>query len=141
MGHNNYSKFFKNTEIQEVVPVMEGQIPIEELGDNDSHVVSEELKQAVINAGGEVMRAAEPVEEVEEVEELIEEVETVTGVVSGCERLNLRKEASKDSDILSVLNKGTELVVSSEESTDEFYKVVTEAGVEGYCMKKFITIK
>ena len=135
----NYTKFSKNSNNnEEIIPEMEELIPAEQIGDNDPHVVNEELEQAVINAGGEVMRAAEPVEEVEE---LIEEVETVTGVVSGCERLNLRKEASKDSDILSVLNKGTELVVSSEESTDEFYKVVTEAGVEGYCMKKFITIK
>lgn len=135
MGHNNYSKFFKNTESEEVIPVMEDQISIEEIGDNDPHVVSEELEQAVINSGGEVMRVEAPVEET------VVEVETVVGVVSGCEKLNLREEASKDSKVLSILNKGTELVVSTEESTEDFYKVITATGVEGYCMKKFITIK
>jgi uncharacterized protein YgiM (DUF1202 family) len=131
MGHNNYSKFFKNTESEEVIPVMEDQISIEEIGDNDPHVVSEELEQAVINAGGEVMRAEEP----------IVEVETSIGVVSECDKLNLREEANKNSKVLAILNRNTELVVSVEESTEDFYKVITSSGVEGYCMKKFITIK
>lgn len=118
MGHNNYSKFFKNTESEEVNPVMEEQISIEE-------IVNEEVMKIE-----------------DSVEETIVEVETVVGVVSGCEKLNLRAEANKDSKILTILDKNTELIVDIDASTTEdFYKVITNAGVEGYCMKKFITIK
>ena len=146
MGNKNYSNFSKHFK-----------------NNNDKHVVSEELKETVLNAGGEVM-TVEPVEtnnevmegqisidEVLTIEEVVElkdeEVAEVnadgnlTGVVSGCARLNLRKEASKDSDVLLVLDKDTELVVDPTEETEEFYKVCTSSGVEGYCMKKFITIK
>lgn len=146
MGHNysNFSKHFKNN-------------------NNDKHVVSEELKETVEKAGGEVM-TVESVEEnnvpmegqisVDEIlapEEVVElkdeEVAEVnvdgnlTGVVSGCEKLNLRKEANKGSDVISVLNKDTELTVNPAESTEDFYKVCGPNGVEGFCMKKFITIK
>jgi hypothetical protein len=35
----------------------------------------------------------------------------------------------------------TELMIDENESTEEFYKVFTAAGIEGFCMKKFITIQ
>lgn len=120
----NYTKFSQNLNNTEEV--------------KEEEIILTDLADANIIDGSTVEMIEEPVEEVEEP---VEEVETVIGVVSGCERLNLRKESSKDSNILVVLNKGVELVVSPEESTEDFYKVVTEAGVEGYCMKKFITIK
>ena len=46
-------------------------------------------------------------------------------------------------DVLCVIDNGKEVTLdtSSEETFEEFYKVCTEAGIEGYCMKKFITIK
>lgn len=146
MGHKNYSNFsnhFKNN--------------------NDNHVVSEESKETVLKADEEVMTVESvetnneamegqiSVDEVLTTEEVVElkdeeiaEVNTdgsLTGIVSGCVKLNLRKEASKDSDVLLVLNEDTELVVDPAESTEDFYKVCTSSGVEGYCMKKFITIK
>lgn len=65
------------------------------------------------------------------------------GFVSGCEKLRVREKDSAESGILTVLEKGTELKVDlTEDSSDkEFYKVITPSGVEGYCMKKFITIR
>lgn len=97
---------------------------------NDTHVVSPELEEAVVNAGGEVMRIEEPTT-----------VSFTEGVVTGCEKLFVRKEANKESNSLCIINKGSEVKINSAESTEDFYKVCTAAGVEGYCMKKFISIK
>lgn len=63
----------------------------------------------------------------------------VTGTVTGCAKLNVRKEPNKESEIVSVINEGSEVVINRIKSTVEFYSVCTAAGVEGYCMKKFIT--
>lgn len=62
----------------------------------------------------------------------------VTGIVSGCIKLNVRKEPSKDAEIIAVINEGSEVVINRIKSTVEFFSVCTAAGVEGYCMKKFI---
>lgn len=122
MGHKNYSKFsqhFKNTEnnpantIEEnKTEVLEGQVSVNDItGEQNDNVI-------------------EPV------------VETVLGFVSGCEKLNMRKEPNKESDVLIILNKNTEVQVNMTESTTEdFYKVYGPNGVEGYCMKQFISIK
>jgi hypothetical protein len=32
-------------------------------------------------------------------------------------------------------------MIDEKESTEEFYKVCTAAGIEGFCMKKFIAIQ
>lgn len=63
------------------------------------------------------------------------------GVVSDCKRLNVRTKPSVDSTPACVVDVGTVLVIVPDESTEEFYKVYTETGIEGYCMKKFVTIK
>jgi hypothetical protein len=39
-----------------------------------------------------------------------------------------------------VIEQGAEVAINKEESTAEFYKVCTASGVEGFCMKKFITV-
>jgi hypothetical protein len=80
----------------------------------------------------------EVVEVVEVKEESVTEPDEVIGVVTDCVKLNVRKEPSKDSDVACELLLGTEVMIDIFESTDDFYKVITEAGVEGYCMKKFI---
>lgn len=81
-------------------------------------------------------------------DEIVEEIvnpkveEIVNGYVSGCKRLNVRSKASKDSLILCVINENAEVLVHrTETESSEFYKVRTSSGVEGYCMKKFITIE
>ena len=64
------------------------------------------------------------------------------GVVS-CERLNVREEATKDSKSIMIVKSGDKLIINVDKSTDDFYKVEVKIGtnvVEGYCMKKFITV-
>ena len=65
----------------------------------------------------------------------------IIAVVTNCTKLNVRKEAKKDAEVVCVINKGTELALDLDTSTEDFYKVSTSNGVEGYCVKDFIEIK
>lgn len=66
---------------------------------------------------------------------------TDVAVVTGCENLNIRKGPSLNHAIVCMIPAGTVLVVLNDESTDDFYRVCTEAGVKGYCMKKYVAIQ
>ena len=63
------------------------------------------------------------------------------GIVTDCSKLNVREEPSAKSAIVCVVDCSTDLMIEDERSTEDFYKVYTATGVEGYCMKRFITIK
>lgn len=80
----------------------------------------------------------------EETTTTIDEPKTVViGAVIGCNKLNLRKtpDASIGSNIKCTIAVGTEVVIKEDESTDEFYKICLSSGDEGYCMRKYITIR
>lgn len=62
-----------------------------------------------------------------------------TGVVCNCENLNVREEPSKESKSLCIIKAGDEVEVNGEDA--DFYNVITESGVKGYCMKQFISLK
>lgn len=111
MGNKNYSKHFK-------------------FNNNRNKNANNEEDKAVIT---EAINTVTPINE--EVES-----EFVTGIVTGCKKLNVRKESNKNSDILCVIDESSEVMVFHN-STEDFYKVTTASGVEGYCMKKYITIK
>ena len=81
-----------------------------------------------------------PIDETVEVIEPIESVKTHTGVVYNCEKLNIRKSASKDSDVVAVVDVGSELLIDTAKSTYNFYKVCTASGIEGYCMSGFVKV-
>lgn len=90
----------------------------------------------------------QPVEEVEvvpepevEPEPEAEEVKEIMGVVAGCDRLNVRADADSTAEILNTLAKGTKVQIDEAGSTKDFYKIYTASGIEGYCMKQFITIQ
>ena len=63
------------------------------------------------------------------------------GVVTGCERLNVRKEPSSTAAIVCEIENKTEVMIEESESTEDFYKVFTVSGIDGFCMRKFIEIK
>lgn len=78
----------------------------------------------------------------EMVEETVETVtlpELVTGTVVNCAKLNVREHPDIASAALCVLNAASELEINVSESTSEWFKVITATGVEGYCMRKFIS--
>lgn len=83
------------------------------------------------------------VEITETTEEVVEAKEDnfYVGVVTKCVQLRVRKtpDASKENTI-GVLTLADEVLVDLDNSTSDFYKVTTAAGLEGYCMKKFINV-
>lgn len=85
------------------------------------------------------------VEEVTEMLDFAPEPEprpvTAVGVVDCKNKLNLRVEPDANANIIKILDKGAEVLIYTEESTADFYKVCTESGLEGYCMKKFVVLQ
>lgn len=127
--NKNYSKFSQkkeNVNLEEIFPDAEAV---------EADVKQEPIMDPVIEAEAE--QAQEIVEESQNVEEAVETV----GFVDNCEHLRVRKESNVDSEELCIISKLSEVVIDLDNSTDYFYKVTTSEGVEGYCMKKFITIK
>ena len=66
--------------------------------------------------------------------------EPIEGTV-GCAKLNVRFDATIDSESVGVINRDSKVFIYEDESTEEFYKVCTATGLEGYCMKKFISVQ
>lgn len=86
---------------------------------------------------------AEVVEPIEAVEPVIETaIETTPapkiGRVFGCTSLNVRKAPKTNATVICTINCHAEVEIDELESTDDFYKICTASGIEGYCMKKFI---
>ena len=62
------------------------------------------------------------------------------GKIIGCKKLNVRKLSSRDAEIISELVEGSEVMIDEKESTALFYKICTEHGIEGFCMKQFVKV-
>lgn len=84
----------------------------------------------------ETKKVDEKVKTVTEKEETI----TVLGAVSDCVKLRLRREPVVGDNVIGELKFADTVYVNLAESTVDFYKVVTEAGAEGYCMKQYINV-
>lgn len=125
MGHNhNYSNHFKNNHQAFV-------------GNKVIADVRDDLSPDDENS------EVETVEQIETVaEETVNVVQYKKGVVSGCKKLRVREKASVNSELLLIIDEGTELQVdlSNDNQSAEFYKVVVPSGIEGYCMKEFIKL-
>ena len=65
---------------------------------------------------------------------------TVVGYVSGCIKLNIREEGYLGANVVCVVPEKTALLIEVAESNDEWYKVYTETGMEGFCMKQYVTL-
>lgn len=88
----------------------------------------------------DVVEETEIVEEEITVEET-EESKPTYGIVSSCGYLNVRKEPVKDVDnVIRTIKLSATVVVDLAESTEDFYKVICEDGIEGYCTKDYIEI-
>ena len=108
----------------------------------------DEPAMAIIDAPSfeEVIEPAEPAEVVEPIEVVEPAIETVIetvpapkiGRVFGCTSLNVRKAPKTNATVICTINCHAEVEIDELESTDDFYKICTASGIEGYCMKKFI---
>lgn len=88
--------------------------------------------------------------ETEVVEEVVEEVEVspeevvpkpVIGVVSNCDRLNVREKPFKGANVLTILGGGCDVIINEHLSTDDFYHVQTRHSIQGFCQKDYISIQ
>lgn len=116
----------------DATPVVENEAVVETTKETDCEPVEEadETKET----------DCESVEEAVETECKNDEVDTVTGIVTDCKMLNIRKTPSKDSDPVCTVDAGEFLTVNLNDSTATWYSVRTSSGVEGFCMKEFVSV-
>lgn len=145
MENNNIEELNQN--IEEVTEVTEETT--EESTDEVNETVEqvEETVNEVEESTNETEETTEEVtEEVTEPEVIVPNIEDgvenneVIGKISGFEKLYVRKEASKDSEPVGIVTDKDDLSIDVTHSTDDFYKVITSNGLEGYCVKEFVKI-
>ena len=73
-------------------------------------------------------------------EEVSKPKKPMIGTVMDCSSLNIRAKSNINSEIIATVKAGTELLIDKDKSVNEWYKVCTEAGIEGFCMKKNVSI-
>ena len=93
-----------------------------------------------INEANDSVEDAIEIDDSVSADEIVEETESLIGVVSGCTKLNIRKESNITSEPVCIVPEKSVLLIDQDLSTDEWYKVYTEAGMEGFCMKKYVTV-
>ena len=72
--------------------------------------------------------------------EAVNEPHTGSGIVTDCLYLNVRKLPDINADVAVVIDALTQVCVDFDASTEDFYKVRTSDGVEGFCMRKYIAL-
>lgn len=145
MENNNIEELNQN--IEEVTEVTEetAEESTEEVKETVEQV--EETVNEVEESTNEAEETREEVtKEVTEPEVIVPSIENnvenneVIGKISGFEKLYVRKEASKDSEPVGIVTDKDDLSIDIAHSTDDFYKVITSNGLEGYCVKEFVKI-
>lgn len=115
-----------------------------QLGKHHYHppVVEVEETEAVLPVVNEPEMTAPAVDEtVPEVEPVVNKVDpTVTGEVVGCSKLNVRRAPSVNATVVCEIDRDSVVIINESRSNAEWYSVCTAAGVNGFCMKKYIAI-
>ena len=146
MGNRNYTNYSKQNKPAETAPeapeVLETTAPESQSDENVQNI--SENTETIDTAGNAAPEAQTTQPEPEPPEVLPGTPEAVIGVVVNCEKLNIREDANKSAEVLCVINKGEEVEIDEEDSTDDFYSVIygktKEVSVYGYCMKQYIKI-
>ena len=123
MPHN-----YTNYSTPKTNPVQDESTPVNQEVENENPVNDN------VPADDQITKAAEVVPEPEE-------APTVIGTVVDCVRLRVRESANSNAEVICEIPKDSDVMIDENKSTDEFYKVCTESGAEGFCMKKFIALK
>ena len=102
----------------------------------ESQIIEEEIEE-IVETETQIIE--------EEIDEPIVENEAVAneiciGVVSDCDRLNVRKTPSRNALVVAEIDVDTEVMIDLDNSTAGWYNICTATGVEGFCMKDFITV-
>lgn len=137
MENNNTEELNQNieevTEVTETVEkVIESAEEVSETVEENIETIEEENKTVE-----EVTETTAPEVIEPNTDESVENNEVI-GKLFGYEKLYIRKEASKESEPEGIVTNKDSLFIDLENSTEEFYKVRTSTGLDGYCMKKFV---
>lgn len=128
MSRRNYNNYSKNN-------VQEEQTVVDELEvAQDVETTATEVEETVI-AAPEAPEAPAVVEVMQ-----MSPATHNTGVVCNCAKLNVREQPEVSSRIACIVNAGSELVVY-DGNHGNFYKVCTASGIEGYCVKDYVSLK
>jgi hypothetical protein len=73
-------------------------------------------------------------------EDIPKEAKPMFGIVTDCIRLNVRVAPYSNAEVATTIDASTDVFIDESESTEDFYKVCTASGIEGFCMRKFITV-
>ena len=129
MSNKHYTQYSKFSG-EEPMLVNDPELEVED-------TVEEKVDEPI--EGQIVIPEVEP-EPVSDPEPSVEPENRKFGKVSNCKKLNIRKLPSRDAEIVSELIEGSEVMIDEKESTALFYKICTEHGIEGFCMKNFIKV-
>lgn len=129
MSNKHYTQYSKFSG-EESMLVNDPELEVED-------TVEEKVDEPI--EGQIVIPEVEP-EPVSDPEPSVEPENRKFGKVNNCKKLNVRKLPSRDAEIVSELVEGVEVMIDETESTALFYKICTEHGIEGYCMKNFIKV-
>lgn len=68
-------------------------------------------------------------------------MDTVIGVVTDCLKLIVREKPDLDSKILCSVKALSEVMIETDDTPSDWCHIYTESGIEGFCLKKYITAK
>lgn len=134
MSRNDYTKYAKEnrTETPVIEPEVEVEPVVETLVESEPVVQPEEIT---------IVNVETPEAEPEVIEpETVEETSRKMGRVIGCVKLNVRRAPKPRAEVVCEIACDTEVEVDEAESTIDFYKICTASGVEGYCVKTYISV-
>lgn len=116
---------------------------VEEVTENLEEV-DESIEETFEIGGDQEKTTEEVVENLEEFKPVIEdgiENNEIIGKITGFTKIYVRKEPNKDSEPVGIVSEKDDLSIDMEHSTEEFYKVFSSNGLEGYCVKELIKIE
>lgn len=146
MSNLDYTKYAKIGNEAPVEPVVEApaESVTEEIVEPKPETTAEPISESKVAAKPEPETTIEPTPEPEvivEAEESKIAQTRKTGHVFGCAKLNVRKAPKPKADIVCEIHCHTEVEIDEDESTEDFYKIYTTSGIEGFCMKSYILEK
>lgn len=135
MSNHNYSKY-SNKKHNNNKPAVEPSYTVKmEVEPVETSIVSVTEPVEVTT-----MSVAEPAF-MEETVETVAIPEIIKGTVANCMKLNVRVKPRADADVLCVLDVNSELEIDMEKSNSDWFHINTAAGVDGYCMRRFVNAK
>lgn len=122
MSNHNYSQYSNKKNNHNKPKVEESVIVLDDLVIDQPEVKMEPETAPVVKP--EVKPEVKPV---------------ITGTVVNCTKLNVRSNPVIDAEILTVLDANSEVEIDKARSTNEWLKITTAAGIDGFCMRKFVS--